>query len=325
MAESAIEWTDVVWNPTTGCDRVSAGCDNCYALSMANRLKGMGAPKYQTDGNPATSGPGFGLAIHPDTLAAPFGWRKPRRVFVNSMSDLFHARVPREFVAQVWDVMAQTPQHTYQILTKRPDRMARVIRALPPGPWHLSPLSNVWLGTSVEDQARADQRIPALLEAPAAVRFLSMEPLLGPVDISRYLWLTGPTTAGPFRDYAGRRRPGLGGGAGGMTVTNVPAGDLHWVIVGGESGAGARPMGSQWAQGLRDQVVAAGVPFFFKQWGAWVEVGQMPEGTYVAVDAAHNLGSGGYGLQSPFRVGKKRAGRLLDERTWDEYPAVARS
>src|SRR3954454_16504285 len=124
---SRIEWTEVTWNPTTGCDRVSTGCDHCYALTLAKRLKGMGSTKYQTDGDPRTSGPGFGLTVHPDTLNVPLRWRGPRTVVVNSMSDLFHAKVPREFVAQVFGVMAATPQHTYQILTKRPERMARML------------------------------------------------------------------------------------------------------------------------------------------------------------------------------------------------------
>lgn len=219
---SSIEWTEQTWNPTTGCDRISPGCDNCYALTMAKRLKGMGQAKYQADGDPRTSGPGFGLAVHPDTLTEPLRWKKPRKVFVNSMSDLFHARVPREFLVRVFAVMAATPQHTYQILTKRPERAARILTDLctcgtghPPGEhfrsemewaatphsptyvpglehgiYHRSgwPLPNVWLGTSVENQKYADLRIPALLAAPAAVRFLSCEPLLGPVDLSP--WLT---------------------------------------------------------------------------------------------------------------------------------------
>ncbi|WP_416906212.1 DUF5131 family protein [Micromonospora echinospora] len=201
---TTIEWTEETWNPTTGCDRISAGCDNCYAATLAKRLKGMGSAKYQTDGDPRTSGPGFGVAVHPDTLDAPLRWRQPKRIFVNSMSDLFHARVPREFVGKVFAVMAATPQHTYQVLTKRPDRMARILndlawrssvylrestldlrgpaREIPP--W---PLPNVWLGTSVEDQRAADLRIPALLDTPAAVRWLSCEPLLGPVDLGGWL------------------------------------------------------------------------------------------------------------------------------------------
>jgi protein gp37 len=225
---SAIEWTEKTWNPTTGCDRISAGCDNCYALTLAKRLKGMGSAKYQTDGDPRTSGPGFGLALHPGALREPLRWRKPTTVFVNSMSDLFHARVPREFVARVWDVMSQSPQHTYQILTKRPERMVRVVSGLPDGLWTL-PLPNVWLGTSIEDDSHAE-RACALRDTPAAVRFISAEPLLGPL---------------PSLDLAG----------------------IDWLIAGGESGPHARPVDPGWVRDLRDRCQATGVAFFFKQWG----------------------------------------------------------
>lgn len=219
---SAIEWTETTWNPTTGCDRVSAGCDHCYALTLAKRLKAMGNPKYQVDGDPRTSGPGFGLALHPEALTLPYRWRAPRVVFVNSMSDLFHARVPRTFVHQVFQVMADTPQHTYQILTKRARRLRLMADELP---WP----ENVWMGVSVE---RADQlhRADDLRATPAAVKFLSCEPLLGPLD---NLDLTG----------------------------------LHWVVVGGESGPRRRPMDPAWARQLRDRCGEHNVSFFFKQWG----------------------------------------------------------
>jgi protein gp37 len=221
---TTIEWTETVWNPTTGCDRISAGCDNCYALKMAKRLKGMGSAKYQTDGDPRTSGPGFGVAIHPDALTIPLRWRKPRTVFVNSMSDLFHARVPRDFVAQVFDVMASTPQHTYQILTKRPERARRVLASLAP-----TPLPNVWLGTSIESDDHV-RRADALRNTPAAIRFISAEPLLGPL---------------PSLDLTG----------------------IDWLIAGGESGPAARPMQDEWVRDLRDRCRDAGTAFFFKQWG----------------------------------------------------------
>ncbi|MFI2663221.1 DUF5131 family protein [Micromonospora carbonacea] len=342
MADTSIEWTHregtvgVTWNPTTGCDRISAGCDNCYALTLAKRLKAMGSAKYQTDGDPRTSGPGFGVAVHADALRLPLTWRKPRTVFVNSMSDLFHARVPAEFVARVFAVMAATPQHTYQILTKRPERMARVVGSVIPGrpplteqdaitaqaiaaaPW---PLPNVWLGTSVEDQATADRRIPALLDTPAAVRFLSMEPLLGPVDLEQSNWappsrqgfagvhnpLTGewwPAVGNPAEEYRDR-------------LTDLPR--IDWVIAGGESGPGARPMSPAWVRDLRDQCQESGTAFFFKQWGDHVPPSQMPEGTFMDWDIAH--GTGAWDRDEPWRMGKKRAGRLLDERTWDEFPA----
>lgn len=280
MSASTIEWTDKTWNPVTGCDRVSRGCDNCYALSMAGRLKGMGSAKYQTDGRPETSGPGFGVQCHPDVLEAPLRWRKPRKVFVNSMSDLFHPQVPDEFIAEVFAVMWLAREHTFQVLTKRPSR-ARVLlssdgwwrtvaeavdaRAASPGPCpglvgmepagpH-HPLDNAWLGVSVEDQERADQRIPLLLDTPAAVRFLSCEPLLGPVDLRTVpIPLRGP------RELAVRR--------------------LDWVIVGGESGPGARPMDLAWARSLIVQCRDAGVACFVKQLGSASSIhaapGQLP-------------------------------------------------
>ncbi len=223
MADStAIEWTEATWNPTTGCDRVSRGCDNCYAMTMAKRLKAMGQPRYQTDGDPRTSGPGFGVSCHPDALQLPMTWRKPRLVFVNSMSDLFHAKVPLEFIKQVFDVMSATPQHTYQLLTKRARRLRRVASDLP---WP----SNVWMGVSVENTDVLG-RVDDLRSIPAAVRFLSCEPLLGPVN-------------------------------------NLSLQDIDWVIAGGESGANARPMEPVWVSDLQKKCAEEQVAFFFKQWG----------------------------------------------------------
>lgn len=219
---SAIEWTEITWNPVTGCDRISAGCDNCYALTLAKRLKAMGAEKYQTDGNPVTSGPGFGVMTHPRALQQPYKWRNPRVVFVNSMSDLFHAKVPVAFIRDVFTVMAETPQHTYQVLTKRPGRVKKLADGLPWPP-------NVWLGTSVEEED-VTHRIDDLRATPAAVKFLSCEPLIGPL---KHLNLDG----------------------------------IDWVIVGGESGARHRPMEAEWATSIRDQCLTAEVSFFFKQWG----------------------------------------------------------
>lgn len=221
-ARSSIEWTETTWNPTTGCDKVSAGCDNCYALALAKRLKAMGSAKYQTDGDPRTSGPGFGVATHLPSLAEPFRWRDPRLVFVNSMSDLFHAKVPLDFIKRVFDVMAATPRHTYQILTKRALRLRRIAPKLS---WP----DNVWIGTSVEDQDAAS-RIADLAEVPAAVRFLSCEPLIGP-------------------------------------LSNIDLTHIDWMIVGGESGPNARPIAEDWVIDLREQCQTANVPFFFKQWG----------------------------------------------------------
>jgi protein gp37 len=171
---TGIEWTEVTWNPTTGCDRISAGCDNCYALALARRLQAMGSAKYQRDGDPRTSGPGFGLTTHPAALHQPYTWGSPRVVFVNSMSDLFHARVPFTFVAQVFAVIADTPQHTYQVLTKRSSRLRKIASRLEWPP-------NLWMGVSVEDND-ALHRVDDLRSVPASVRFLSCEPLLGRLD-----------------------------------------------------------------------------------------------------------------------------------------------
>ena len=242
-SKSTIEWTEVTWNPTTGCDRVSVGCDNCYALTLAKRLKAMGAEKYQNDGDPRTSGPGFGVTVHPHALSAPLSWRQPRLVFVNSMSDLFHARVPLDFVRQVFAVMAATPQHTYQVLTKRAARLRKVADQLD---WP----DNVWMGVSVENSDALD-RIDDLRGVPAAVRFLSCEPLLGPLD--------------------------------GINLDGI-----DWVIAGGESGSGHRPLDPEWVINLRNTCRSAEVPFFFKQWG-----GRTP----------------------------KAGGRTLEGLIWDEMPA----
>lgn len=222
MAKSSIEWTEVTWNPVTGCDRVTAGCDNCYALTLSKRLKAMGAEKYQNDGNPVTSGPGFDLTIHPEALNQPYRWKKPVTVFVNSMSDLFHARVPIGFIQDVFAVMADTPQHTYQVLTKRSLRLRRLADQLV---WP----ANVWMGVSVEEP-KVTNRIDHLRDVPAAVRFLSCEPLIAALP--------------------GLRLDGI-----------------DWVIAGGESGHNHRPMDPAWVEDIRDQCESAEVPFFFKQWG----------------------------------------------------------
>lgn len=284
-----IEWTDQTWNPTTGCDRISRGCDNCYALTMAKRLKAMGQEKYQTDGDSRTSGPGFGVTVHPDALAEPYRWRKPRKVFVNSMSDLFHARVPLAFVQRVFEVMADTPQHTYQVLTKRAHRLPRVADKLP---WP----ANVWMGVSAEDQGQANARIPHLLATPAAVKFVSAEPLLGPVRLD-------PAWTG-----------------------------LDWLIAGGESGKGARPMHPQWLRDLRDQCAEMDIAYFLKQWGEWY-----PQPIYSTDDRHHVVMLDGRDRGTPWsgwridqpdaavmeRVGKKAAGRVLDGDTHDAFPEVA--
>ncbi len=230
---SSIEWTEATWNPVTGCTKVSAGCKNCYAERMSLRLQAMGKPHYAT---------GFKLALHDDALSIPLRWKSPRLIFVNSMSDLFQENIPLTFIQRVFEVMVACPHHTFQILTKRPHLAARYAEHLP---WP----SNVWLGTSVEN-ADVVHRLSDLRQVPAAVRFLSVEPLLGPIP---RLALTG----------------------------------IHWVIVGGESGPGARPMSAEWVRQIRDRCVARNVPFFFKQWGG---------------------------------PNKKKTGRRLDGRYWNELP-----
>ena len=239
---TAIEWTDRTWNPVTGCDRTSPGCDNCYAMVMAKRLKAMGQPRYQNDGDPRTSGPGFGVTCHADVVGQPLRWRKPSMVFVNSMSDLFHGQVPLSFIGDVWRTMAAAPQHTFQVITKRAKRMNvelgwEVERAQIYGNGNsfvvgdpdngYKPLPNVWLGVSVESD-RYTFRAEYLRETPAAVRFISAEPLLGPL---------------PSLDLNG----------------------IDWVIIGAESGHGARPMSNDWILEIIEKADAAGCAVFVKQ------------------------------------------------------------
>lgn len=233
-ATSSIEWTESTWNPVTGCSKISPGCKHCYAERMANRLAAMGQPRYVN---------GFGVTLQEDIVELPLRWTKPRIVFVNSMSDLFHRDVPDDYIQNCFDVMNRASQHTFQILTKRPERVCDMAGDLEWG-------SNIWMGTSVETAEYA-WRAKAVAQAPAAIRFLSVEPLLGPIG-------------------------------------RLPLTKIDWVIVGGESGPGARSMQIDWVRAIRDRCVARGVPFFFKQWGG---------------------------------VNKKRAGRELDGRYWDEMPA----
>lgn len=227
MAETQIEWTDATWNPVAGCTAVSAGCTNCYAMQMARRLEAMGVKKYagltRLSGKRAV----WTGAVNEDqtALSIPERWSKPRKIFVNSMSDLFHEDVSDDFIAAVWEVMARTPRHSYQILTKRPERMAAVATSLG------GILPNVWLGTSVESAEVVD-RIAILRQVPAVIRFVSFEPLIGPVG-------------------------------------NVDLSGVDWAIVGGESGKGARPIREQWIDEIHESCAASGTSFFFKQWGAW--------------------------------------------------------
>lgn len=231
--KSAIEWTESTWNPVTGCSKVSPGCRHCYAERMARRLQAMGQPAYRN---------GFEVTLQPHALELPLRWKKPQTIFVNSMSDLFHDKVPEDYIQAVFDVMNRASWHRYQILTKRPERMLALDGTIPWQP-------HVWMGVSVEGQ-KYTPRIRLLRKSSAHVKFLSLEPLLGPLP-----------------------RLNLRG--------------IHWVIAGGESGPRARPMEEGWVRAIRDQCRRAAVPFFFKQWGG---------------------------------TNKKRTGRLLEGRTWDEMP-----
>lgn len=232
---SSIEWTDATWNPVTGCSKISAGCKHCYAERMAFRLRAMGKPQYTN---------GFNVTLQPEVLELPLHWRKPRTIFVNSMSDLFHEDVGLGFTQRVFGVMNRCPQHRFQVLTKRPLLALQLSSSVNWTP-------NIWLGTSVED-SRVTHRIETLREIPASIRFLSLEPLIGPLE-------------------------------------NLSLEGIHWVIVGGESGPRARPMSPAWVHSIHEQCMRHGVPFFFKQWGG---------------------------------VNRKKTGRVLDGRTWDEMPRI---
>ena len=329
--KSKIEWTDASWNPVTGCTKVSPGCDHCYAETFAERWRGTPGHHFEN---------GFDVQLRPERLDQPLRWKKPRRIFVNSMSDLFHKDVPDLFITQVFDVMEQAKHHTFQVLTKRHARMrafvqgrmdarreyaekfdlcpTEAMRNSPAAQWArkraVTPPGNIWLGVSVENQKWADIRIPALLDTPAAVRWISAEPLLGPVD------LCGPIVNGhrPKLTYWLTGRPGWGNEHTtdtGLTMTSPVTGPrIDWVVCGGESGPGARPMHPDWARSLRDQCVSAGVAFHFKQWGAyrWIAGSRWNAETTCWED---------YG-SFPERVSKKLSGRQLDGRTWDEFPTV---
>jgi protein gp37 len=263
MADTKIDWADKVWNPVTGCTKVSAGCKNCYAERIAKRLW---ASQYEpmADGRPRKF---TDVVCHKDRLSIPLHWKKPAKIFVNSMSDLFHEDVPLEFVLRMWLMMAQTSNHTYMILTKRPARMSLFVNEWLPGAWGLAtmslklldkPLPNVWLGVSVENQKAADERISLLLQTPAAVRFVSVEPMLEQIYLRNYLPRTIPL---PRYKQDGK-----------LIVS-----DLDWVICGSESGQGARPFDIEWARNLKNQCVDAGVPFFLKQMTIDGKLVKMPE------------------------------------------------
>lgn len=237
---SAIEWTDTTWNPSTGCSKVSAGCKYCYAETMAARLQRMGSGRYAN---------GFEFTMHWDKIEEPLTWRKPRRVFVNSMSDLFHERADFEFVRRVFDVMLRTPRHQYQVLTKRPDRMAAWLRQMQQD-GDYSPAPHIWLGTSVEDGLVAE-RVDDLRRVPAGIRFLSCEPLLGPldeVDLTEIDWV-------------------IAGGESGVHLWDERARRRRALVDHGEGGWEPREERAAWVRSLRDRCESLGIPFFFKQWG----------------------------------------------------------
>jgi protein gp37 len=322
---STIEWTDATWNPIRGCTRVSAGCQNCYAERVAIRFSGKGQA-YDglakiTNGHPQWTGK---VAFVEKHLNDPLKWKEPRRIFVNSMSDLFHEKLSDEYIQKIFKVMCQAKQHVFQVLTKRPKRMldflsrwnsmTRNFGPLYPNMW---PQKHVWLGVSVEDQSRADERIPLLLQTPAAVRWISAEPLLGPVTLN-FLHHQNTVEIDALNGTHGVIRPHGG--------TNE---HIDWVVAGGESGPNARPMHPDWARSLRDQCKAAGVPFFFKQHGEWIGASQIgdseprdikflqPDGVIASdYEAAEQV----VDAEAMLCVGKKSAGRKLDGVEHNEYP-----
>ncbi len=354
MAEnSKIEWTDATWNPVTGCSLVSEGCRHCYAATLAaTRLKNhpsrAGLARLNAAGEAKFTGE---VRFNEGWLDQPLRWKRPRMIFVCAHGDLFHEAVPDEWIDRVFAVMALSPQHTFQVLTKRPERMraylaphdqrradalgALVIKMGYRDPLELLrwPLPNVWLGVSAEDQAAADARIPVLLDTPAAVRFLSAEPLLGAVDLDAAWHGESALDSECWGDCAWceKGHPPLHNcsrGRQSSAAWEKGRSGLDWVIAGGESGRNARPMHPDWARSLRDQCAAAGVPFFFKQWGEWAplpdtskgETCVWPDGSRDA-DGNCNL-SGGTGQQMA-RLGKGRAGALLDGREHRAMPGRA--
>ncbi len=348
--QTHIEWTDSTWNPITGCSVVSAGCKHCYAMRLAGtRLRhhpSRAGLTRQTLIGPVWTGD---VRLNEDWLDQPLRWKKPRRIFVCAHGDLFHESVPDAWIDRVFAVMALAPQHTFQVLTKRPERMkiylsmsarrddwvsagysiedkiglvryVEISSCGAPGErvsvFDSWPLPNVHLGVSVENQATADERIPLLLDTPAAIRWISAEPLLGPLDI--FNGDPDPRLAGhtATATYLGDWwEPGDG-------LSSAPRHGLDWVVAGGESGPGARPSHPDWFRFLRDQCQAAGVPFFFKQWGEWAP--------NCLCDSAHAHPTtprpipGKPGVM--FRCGKRNAGRLIevDWREWNEFPAAAK-
>jgi protein gp37 len=353
---SKIEWTDETWNPVTGCSPVSPGCVNCYAERMSTRLAGR-------CGYPADRP--FAVTLHPEKLEEPLRWKKPRMVFPCSMSDLFHKSISDDYRTQIFAVMALSPRHTYQVLTKRAEEMLAFMTWLAEEPadtlsdaagdlfgeeahcWVANwlngwsrpegivddnpcngtvprwPLPNVWVGATICNQEEADRNVPLLLQTPAAVRFVSVEPMLGDIDLDGKLpiWRCqacgeAPAISEGWRWNGNNWQHHHGYPVGHIDADYFPG--IDWVICGGETGAGARPVHPGWVRGLRDQCVSAGVPFFFKSWGDWA-----PEDQYTGPVETIAVPLKNFRLVEGFafhRVGKKAAGRKLDGRVWDQLP-----
>ncbi|MNR93472.1 Phage protein Gp37/Gp68 [compost metagenome] len=318
-----IEWADASWNPIVGCTKVSEGCRNCYAFDLHTmrhkaKLEGKQLPEQYAK-------PFSEIQLFPNRLDQPLRWKRPRKIFVNSLSDLFHPDVPDSFLDEIFTVMAKAKQHIFMVLTKRPERMKRYMEGCQRGADDMGgrfPWPNVWMGVTAENQQAADERIPLLLQTPAAVRWLSVEPMVGPVDLN--------AVPRPDNAYFWQR-----GEKGCITDPNEPDDyvywhkhdQINWVVCGGESGRKARPMHPDWARSLRDQCQDAGVPFLFKQWGEWspdvrfhnddVRYGEFHGGKDFIESCACSEGDL-YG--NVRRVGIKKAGRLLDGKLWDQYP-----
>lgn len=310
MSATLIEWTHrpgtigEVWNIVTGCNKVDRGCKNCYALVMHRRLQFMNPKKYDHD---------FltGAHMHPDLLDLPYHWKKPRTVFVNSMSDLFHPDVPFEFLLRAFEVMTDCPAHTFLILTKRPENAIRFWEWMRKNDPAWMPPPNVWMGTSANDQASANKRIPLLLCLDSCLRFLSYEPATGPVDLTDLL----PS------GYGVNALNGVLKVLGSRGVEFRPGNALHWVLCGGESGAKADPMHPAWARKVRDDCKNNGVAFFFKQQGSWEPINYRNDGMEITVKFA--LGKGERLMTDPLQNmirAKKKSGNLLDGQTYLEFP-----
>lgn len=295
---SRIEWTEATWNFLTGCTKISPGCVNCNAERFAKRMAGRNG--YPKD-NP------FKVTFHPDRMDLPLRWKKPRMIFVNSMSDLFHEDVPEDIIQSAFDVMSRAYWHTFQILTKRPEKMFKTLSQMD------RLLSNVWLGVTVENKDQLG-RIEHLLQTPAVVRFVSVEPMLSPVYFTKIAIIECPTCNDGKR-WANNPVPSACYKCGRQQSINSK---IDWIVCGGETGPGARPIHPDWARSLRNQCQAAGIPFFFKQWGEFLHVSQ--GATPLSAEQVDGVKSLDYLDGQAVRVGKKAAGRLLDGRKWEDYP-----